>query len=444
MLKMPVKRLAELIGCMATGNGREIVGMTHDTRSLRPGNLFCALKGEHVDGHDFVARAAEAGAGAALVTRVVDVDLPQLVVGDVLTAMGQIASAWREQMPVTVIGITGSNGKTTVKEMLAAMLERSGPTLATQGNYNNEIGVPLTLSRLMAEHRFAVIEMGASSPGDIAYLCEIARPEIGILTNAAPAHLEGFGSLDGVARTKGELFESLAPSGLAVINADDAYSGLWHELASHCRTITFGTGETALVRGVMEKGRVHVTTPTGEFNYLPRLPGRHNMLNALAATAAAVTLDVTLSDITAALDALESIPGRLQVYRHAEGWTLIDDTYNANPASLYAGLQVLADEGGERWLVLGDMAELGNDSTKLHAEMGQAAADMGISRLFAVGEISQSSVQAFGPGATHYEHHDALILALKDSLHAGVSCLVKGSRSMHMERIVESLAGEGA
>ena len=444
MLKMPVKRLAELIGCMATGNGREIVGMTHDTRSLRPGNLFCALKGEHVDGHDFVARAAEAGAGAALVTRVVDVDLPQLVVGDVLTAMGQIASAWREQMPVTVIGITGSNGKTTVKEMLAAMLERSGPTLATQGNYNNEIGVPLTLSRLMAEHRFAVIEMGASSPGDIAYLCEIARPEIGILTNAAPAHLEGFGSLDGVARTKGELFESLAPSGLAVINADDAYSGLWHELASHCRTITFGTGETALVRGVMEKGRVHVSTPTGEFNYLPRLPGRHNMLNALAATAAAVTLDVTLSDITAALDALESIPGRLQVYRHAEGWTLIDDTYNANPASLYAGLQVLADEGGERWLVLGDMAELGNDSTKLHAEMGQAAADMGISRLFAVGEISQSSVQAFGPGATHYEHHDALILALKDSLHAGVSCLVKGSRSMHMERIVESLAGEGA
>ncbi len=444
MLRMPIKRLAELIGCMATGNGREILGMTHDTRSIEPGNLFCALKGEHADGHDFVARAAEAGAGAALVTRVVDVDLPQLVVGDVLAAMGQIAFAWREQMPVTVIGITGSNGKTTVKEMLAAMLERSGATLATRGNYNNEIGVPLTLSRLTAEHRFAVIEMGASSSGDIAYLCDIARPEIGIVTNAASAHLEGFGSLDGVARTKGEMFESLAPSGLAVINADDSYSGLWHELASHCRTITFGAGESAMVRGSMEKGRVHVSTPIGEFDYLPRLPGRHNMMNALAATAAAVTLDLTLSDITAALGALESIPGRLQVHRHAEGWSLIDDTYNANPASLYAGLQVLAEEGGERWLVLGDMAELGSDSAKLHAEMGQVAADMGISRLFAVGKLSQNSAQAFGAGATHYEHQDALVLALRDNLHAGVSCLVKGSRSMHMERIVQSLVGEMA
>ncbi len=442
MLRIPIKRLASLIGGETTADGVEIIGMIHDARRIEPGNLFCALPGERVDGHDFVGQAAEAGAAAALVTHVVDVDLPQLVVDDVLKAMGQIASAWRERMPATVIGITGSNGKTTVKEMVAAILGRTGPALATQGNYNNEIGVPLTLARLSEEHRFAVIEMGASHAGDIAYLCEIARPEIGIVTNAAAAHLEGFGSLDGVAQTKGELFESLAPSGVAVINADDAYSGLWQDMASHCRTITFGTSGSALVRGSMDEGRVHVHTPAGDFDFLPRLPGRHNLMNALAASAVAVTLDLPLDEITAALCALESIPGRLQVHRHVDGWVLIDDTYNANPASLYAGLQVLAEHGGERWLVLGDMAELGSDSDKLHAEMGQAAADMGISRLFAIGELTGNSVMAFGEGATHLNDHDALAAVLAESLHAGVTCLVKGSRSMHMERVVHTLVGE--
>ncbi len=444
MLRMPLKRLAGMIGGEVTDNGVEVVGMTHDSRHVEPGNLFCALPGERVDGHEFVGRAATAGAAAAAVTRQVDVDLPQMLVDDVQWAMGRIASTWREQMPATVIGITGSNGKTTVKEMLAAMLGRVGPTLATQGNYNNEIGVPLTLARLAPEHRFAVIEMGASRPGDISYLCEIARPEIGILTNAAAAHLEGFGSLDGVARTKGELFESLAPSGLAVINADDDYSGLWHEMAGHCRTITFGTGEQAMVRGRMVGSHVEVHTPAGDFEYLPSLPGRHNMMNALAATAAAVTLELPLTEITAALGAMQGVPGRLQVHRHPDGWTLIDDTYNANPASLYAGLQVLTEQGGERWLVLGDMAELGEDSAKLHAEMGQAAADMGVARLFAVGELSRDSVQAFGTGASHYDSHEELAAALSADLHTGVNCLVKGSRSMHMERVVRSLVGEVA
>ncbi len=444
MLNMPLKRLAGMIGGELTRNGVEIVGLCHDSRRVEPGNLFCALPGERVDGHDFVARAAAAGAAAALVTRRLDVDLPQLVVEDVLWAMGRIGSIWREQMPATVIGITGSNGKTTVKEMLAAMLARVGPTLATQGNYNNEIGVPLTLSRLSPEHRFAVIEMGASRPGDIEYLCEIARPEIGILTNAASAHLEGFGSLDGVAHTKGELFESLAPSGLAVINADDAYSGYWQEISGHCRSITFGTSEQALVRGQLDAGRVQVRSPAGEFEYLPSLPGRHNMMNALAATAAAVTLELPLTEIAAVLGTIQSVPGRLQVHRHPDGWTLIDDTYNANPASLYAGLQVLIEQLGESWLVLGDMAELGEDSAKLHAEMGQAAADLGIGRLFAVGELSRNSVDAFGAGASHYTSHEALVAELSGQLHAGVNCLVKGSRSMHMERVVQSLVGEVA
>ncbi|QOC23196.1 UDP-N-acetylmuramoyl-tripeptide--D-alanyl-D-alanine ligase [Wenzhouxiangella sp. AB-CW3] len=444
MLKFSLKRLAGLIGGHATGNGTEIVGMTHDSRRVRPGNLFCALPGQRVDGHDFVTTAADAGAAAALVTRELDIALPQLVVDDVLEAMGHIASAWREQLPVTVIAVTGSNGKTTVKEMLAAILSRHDPTLATAGNYNNEIGVPLTLASISDEHRYAVIEMGASRPGDIAYLCRMARPEIGVLTNAASAHLEGFGSLDGVAETKGELFRSLSPSGLAVINADDAYCGKWQEMAAHCRSITFGTASHALVCGRRRGERIEVTTPVGQFEYRPRLPGHHNMMNALAAAAVAVTLDIPLPDIASALGELAGVPGRLQLHHHPAGWTLIDDSYNANPASLRAGLQVLAEQPGERWLVLGDMAELGSDAARMHADVGREAVDMGVDRLFAVGELARHSVAAFGQGATHFEDREALASALAAELHAGVHCLVKGSRSMEMEHIVRSLIGEAA
>lgn len=441
MMKMSLNRVASLIGAEVVGPSAEIVGMIHDTRRIKPGNLFCALQGEHHDGHEFVDQAAQAGAAAALVSRPLDISLPQILVSDVLQAMGQIAAAWRDQLEVTVIGITGSNGKTTVKEMLAEILSSQGATLATSGNYNNEIGVPLTLSRLGPDHRFAVIEMGASRPGDIAYLTRIAKPEIGILTNAAPAHLEGFGSIEAVARTKGELFQALPESGLAVINADDEWAGLWHELAGHCRTITFGIGERAAVHGRQARGRIEVDTPAGSFEFMPRLRGLHNMLNALAATAAAVTLGVPLAAISSALSELESLPGRLQTH-HQDGWVLIDDTYNANPASLYAGLQVLGEYDGERWLVLGDMAELGPASAKLHAEMGQAALDMGISRLFTLGEVSSRASTTFGEGAVHFDSHVALSRSLIEAVCPGVTCLVKGSRSMGMERVVQALIGE--
>lgn len=441
MMTMALKRVADVIGARVHGSGVEIVGMTHDSRRVERGNLYCALPGTRSDGHDFVAAAAEAGAAAALVSRPVDVNLPQLVVADVQWAMGQIAAAWRDQLKAVVIGVTGSNGKTTVKEMLADILATQGPTLATSGNYNNEIGVPLTLARLSPEHCFAVIEMGASKPGDIAYLAQIAKPEVGIVTNAAAAHLEGFGSLEGVARTKGEMFSSLPISGLAVINADDPFCSLWQSMAERCRTITFGCSESATVSGRFEEGRVVIDTPAGTVDFLPRLPGRHNLFNALTATAAAVPLGVEPADIASALSALESLPGRLQTHRQ-DGWTVIDDTYNANPASLYAGLQVLAEHGGERWLVLGDMAELGSDSEKLHAEMGQAANDMGISRLFTLGSASHRSSMTFGEGAEHFETREALSSCLLEMLHPGVTCLIKGSRSMGMEKIVQMLIGE--
>jgi UDP-N-acetylmuramoyl-tripeptide--D-alanyl-D-alanine ligase len=442
MMRMRLGDVATLTGGRLIGADGEIAGMIHDSRSVRPGNLFAALPGGHCDGHDFVDQAAAAGAGAALVTRELDVELSQILVPDVLTAMGQVAAGWRRQLDLTVIGVTGSNGKTTVKEMITAILSEQAPTLATRGNYNNEIGLPLTLSRLDASHRYAVLEMGASRPGDIRYLASLARPDIGVLTNAASAHLEGFGSLEGVARTKGELFQSLPEKGMAVINTDDAYYSLWRELSEHCQHLGFGFSDQADVRGRMLDGGAQITTPAGSVDLRLKLPGRHNLMNAMAAMAVATHLGIPPAQSAAALAKLQSLPGRFQVHHNAAGWCLIDDTYNANPASLYAGLVVLANMSGEAWLVLGDMAELGPDSEKLHAEMGRSAVDLGVRRLFCIGQASQASAAAFGPGALHFESHAALCEALAEALAPGVNCLVKGSRSMAMERVVDVLIGE--
>jgi len=445
MMHFSLSQMAEVAGGRVVGSEVEIRGMIHDARRVEPGNLFCALAGERFDGHDFLGQARDNGAEAALVSRAVDDALPQLIVDDVQEAMGLIARAWRERLDVAVVGITGSNGKTTVKEMTAAILAAHGPTLATQGNYNNELGVPLTLARLDQSHRFAVIEMGCNRPGDIAYLAGIARPDVGVVTNAGPAHLELLGSIDGVARTKGEMFSSLPTGGTAVINADDAYAPLWRELAGDRRIISFGMEGAANISGVLAQGLGRVHTPVGDFEFAPGLPGRHNFCNALAATAAAVALDLQPAAIAEALAGVRSLPGRLQLRRHPDGWNLVDDTYNANPASLYAALQALAEMGGEEhWLVLGDMAELGADGERLHAEMGQTARDLGVSRLFTVGRLAGASSDAFDGDARHYPTHAALVDALASELHAGVTCLIKGSRSMGMERVVDGVLGENA
>jgi len=427
-----------------------LTGLCLDSRRVRPGDLFAALPGERVDGHRFVQAAADAGAAAALVSQRQDVDLPQLVVEDVAAAMAAIAGAWRAQLDVSLIGVTGSNGKTTVKEMLASILNEVGPTLATAGNYNNELGVPLTLSRLERQHRFAVVEMGCGQPGDIRTLARMAAPQVGVVTNAGPAHLERLGSIEGVARTKGELFECLPADGTAVINADDRFADEWRARAGHCRQISFGRSETADVRlaGATASGPdLVMLTPHGRIETRLQIPGEHNRLNALAAAAAALALEVSSEAIAAGLAAVHSLPGRLEPHRAAAGWTLIDDTYNANPASLYAGLRVITDylEAGEGdqpsepWLVLGDMAELGRDSARLHGEMGQSAADLGVRRLFTLGRDSESASLAFGRGAEHFTDQGGLVDALVGALHPGVVCLVKGSRSSAMERVVQSL-----
>ena len=440
-MRMQLSELARLTGGRLHGADVEILGMSHDSRSIEPGALFVALPGERVDGHDFARQALQAGAVAVLCTRVLDEPCPQLQVADPLAAMGQIAAAWRARLDTRIVGITGSNGKTTVKEMVAAVLGVAGPTASTPGNYNNEIGVPLTLASLNVEHAFAAVEMGEARPGDIRYLAEIARPQVGVITNAGPAHLATMGSLEAVAETTGELLTALPADGVAVINAEDAFVERWRELAGPRRVLSFGIDVEADLRGTIDQGRLRVRFPDGEAEFRPALPGRHNLLNALAAMAVAQAFEIPRAAAIMALEQVVGLRGRLQVRHHPQGWALVDDTYNANPASLYAGLRVLADMGGESWLVLGDMAELGPDTDKLHAEMGQAAADLGVRRMYCLGGVSRGSCQAFGTGGVHFDSHHDLLEALKRDLHPGVNCLVKGSRSMAMEQVVDGLLG---
>ena len=420
-----------------------------DSRRVEPGALFVALKGEHADGHDFVVAAAASGAAGALVARRVETVLPQVLVDDVLLALGDLASTVRAQRRARVVGITGSSGKTTIKGLLAAILARRGRTHVTAGNYNNEIGLPLTLLAMPADAEYAVLEMGAGKPGDIAYLAAIARPQVALVSNIAPAHLERLGSIDGVAGTKGALYEALPADGVAVINADDAYAGFFAGLAGTRRVLRFGLGSAVEVGAAelalaVDGSRFRLMTPAGAAGVRLPLPGRHNVHNALAAAAAAIALDMPLADIVAGLETAGAVPGRLVRRAMAGGWTLIDDTYNANPGSVAAAIATLALAGGETWLVLGDMAELGAGAEALHAAVGTQARAAGISRLFSVGRLSRATSVAFGDAGAHFDDQAALIAALRAALRAGVTCLVKGSRSSGMERVVAALSGDAA
>jgi UDP-N-acetylmuramoyl-tripeptide--D-alanyl-D-alanine ligase len=437
---MPVTEIATAVGCAAIATDAVVDHVATDSRKVRYGSLFAALPGSQVDGHDFAETAVSLGATALLVQRRLELEVPQLVVDDVLRALGRLASHLRNRLDPRVIGITGSNGKTTVKEMVAGVLSQSGEVLATRGNYNNELGLPLSLFGLEPEHRYAVLEMGASQAGDIAYLAEIARPDIGLITNIGPAHLRGFGSIEGVARAKGEIYAGLAPGGCAIMNGDESWTDTWMEMNRAERVLQFGTGADCDIRLDDSGGTPMIRTAGGDFELRIGLPGRHNMLNAAAATAVGVALDLPLETIQKGLETVQAVPGRLNLIRTGAGWTVIDDTYNANPASLYSALQVLSEMQGTPWLVLGDMKELGQDSSKMHREVGENARALGIKRLFATGDMSAHTVDAFGEGASHYEDRDELVAALCEELRAGIICLVKGSRSMEMEAVVEAIA----
>jgi len=438
---------AQACGGRLQGEDRAYSGVCTDTRTLAAGELFVALRGPRFNGNEFIAAAHAAGAAGAVVDTPQSTPLSQVIVAESLAALARAAQHWRRRFNIPLIAVAGSNGKTSTKEMTAAILAQAGSCLATRGNLNNHIGVPLTLLRLAPEHRFAVIEMGANQIGDVAGLAELAAPSIGLITNAGAEHLEGFGSLEAVARAEGEVIEALPATATAVINADDPYAPLWRGM-TRAQVVGFGMAETAAWRAadvhcdVDAQGfntRFTLVSPQGRASVVLALAGRHNVMNALAAAAAAAAAGASLPNIVAGLAAVRAVPGRLQFKRAHSGAWLIDDSYNANPSSVRAAIEVLAQLDGKKWLVLGDMAELGDFAQSSHAEIGTYARAHGIARLFATGALSVGAVESFGAGGEWFPDASALSAALLASADAGVCLLVKGSRVNRLERVVEAL-----
>jgi UDP-N-acetylmuramoyl-tripeptide--D-alanyl-D-alanine ligase len=431
--------------------------VTTDSRDLRPGDLFVGIRGERFDGQAFADQALSAGAAAVMVAPDAKILTPNprvLEVDNTRLALGRLAAFWRTRFTSPLIAITGSSGKTTVKEMLASILRQvagESGVLATAGNLNNDIGMPLTLLHLAATHRYAVIEMGMNHLGEIAYLSSLARPDVALINNAGTAHIGELGSADAIARAKGEIFEGLGESGTAVINGDDAFSGYWRGLLRGQRVVEFGFDSNAAISARYElsvlASLVTFRTPRDEFVATLGVPGLHNVKNAMAAVACAYALDVPYPAIAAGLAAYTGLKGRLQRKRHASGALVLDDTYNANPDSMKAAIAVLAGYPGRTIFVMGDMGELGVDAQAMHASVGEFAKRAGIHAMFALGEMSVAAVRSFGEGAKHFSSVDELVGALSGGLEQGSTVLVKGSRFMRMERIVEALGatnGESA
>mgnify|MGYP006273148509 CR=1 FL=1 len=439
MMRLSLSEVARITGGRLYGTDGIVTGVCTDSRQPLPGGLFIALRGPRFDGHAFAG--PDLPAGALLVERPVTSTLPRVEVADTRRALADLAAAWRRRCTAAVVALTGSNGKTTVKEMLAAILRSVGPVLATRGNLNNELGVPLTLLGVSPGDRFAVIEMGANHAGEIAGLTALAAPDVALITNAGPAHLEGFGSVEAVARAKGEIFSGLAPDGVAVINADDAHAGYWAGLNPQRRVVRFGLRSGVDVAGEVDaQGHLRITAAGETVPVALPLAGGHNRSNALAAAAAALALGVDLQGVRSGLEAMTPVPGRLALRPGTGGVRLIDDSYNANPASVRAAIQVLAQEPGPRFLVLGDMGELGTEAPELHAAAGRHAAEQGIEGLWAIGPLCRHAVEAFGPGGRHFPDRQALIAALQETLRAGDVVLVKGSRSQRMDAVADALA----
>ena len=446
----PMARLswfAQAMGAPLAGEDREVLRVTTDSRDVRAGDLFVALRGERFDGHDFVAGAAREGAVGVVVERDLDSgSASRLRVGDALVALQVAAQAWRQRHAIPVVAVTGSNGKTTTKQLLASVFAARGDVLATRGNLNNHIGLPLTLLELREAHRTAVIEMGANHAGEIARLTELTQPDVGVITQAGDAHLEGFGSREGVARAKGELFAGLRDGGIAVINADDAYADLWRGLARG-QQLSFGIEVPAdvsarRIESIDVGSAFRLSIPGGDAQVNLPLPGRHNVMNALAAAACGAALGLDAEVIAEGLGRVESAQGRVVWKTTLQGARLIDDSYNANPTSLKAGLDLLAQQKGARWAVLGGMAELGSSSPSLHEQCGRHARDLGIERLFVLGPAGEHYARGFGRATERYDEADALGRVLARDLDGDVTVLVKGSRSARMERIVAALCGE--
>ena len=440
-----LQTIADVLQGIRQGEDVVVTSVDTDSRRVQPGQLFVALPGDKFDGHNFLPQVAMQGAVAALVSKPVEPSLPTVLVKDTRLALGQLSSWWRQKLALPLIAVTGSNGKTTTKEMIAAIMQGyvggADNVLATDGNFNNDIGMPLTLLRLRPAHRCAVIEMGMNHLGEIDYLTRLARPNVAVINNAGTAHIGELGSRENIAKAKGEIFAGLADDGVAVINADNDFADYWCGLNRSRRVITFGIDHAADVRGeilnaestfnVHYQGRVEKVTLA--------VPGAHNIMNALAAAAASLAAGVSLAEVAAGLKGFAGVKGRLQQKTAANGAKVIDDTYNANPDSMKAALDVLETLGTHGVFVMGDMGELGTDARSMHAQIGQYARDKGIAKLYGVGELTQAAVVAFGAKAQHFASIESLVEALQAQISSDDVVLVKGSRFMQMERVVNAL-----
>jgi UDP-N-acetylmuramoyl-tripeptide--D-alanyl-D-alanine ligase len=450
-MKRTLKDFAQACGGVLQGTDREYNAVSTDTRSFASGDLFVALRGPRFNANEFVSTALTAGAVGAVVDTAQPAAIAQIVVPDTQAALEKAGRAWRDQFAIPVVGVAGSNGKTTAKEMTAAILGAAGECLATRGNFNNHIGVPLTLFRIESRHRFAVIEMGANHAGEVAALVKIAHPTVGLITNAGAEHLEGFGSIEGVARAEGEMVEGLEKSATAVINADDPFADLWRGMTP-AHVVTFGVQKPADFSAADVKTTVvadgflttfTLVSPLGRVAIELRMGGRHNVSNALAAAAAATAAGAKLEHVASGLGAVRAVPGRLQFKKTTTGAWLIDDSYNANPSSVRAGIEVLAGLDGRKWLVLGDMGELGSYAESSHTEIGVFAREHGVEKLFATGPLAALAVESFGQGGQWFAEANALA----EALHAAppdVRMLIKGSRVNRLERVVDALVPPGA
>jgi len=439
---MMLDQVANILSAEMIGENIKIKGISTDTRTIKGGELFLALKGPNFDGHNFIKEALDKGAVAFLVEHEVDAQ-HYVITKDAHQALGLLAKVWRQKFNKPVFAITGSNGKTTVKEMIASIVKQDQSVMATHGNLNNDIGVPLTLFRLNENHDAAVIEMGANHSGEIEYLTNITLPDVAVITNIGTAHLEGFGSIENTAKAKSEIFKGLSKSGFAVINADDSFSDYMRKVTEKHNMLSFGVKNKADVMCKWDSGTegstLNVTTPKGDCKIKLKLLGFHNVMNALTAIAAAIAANFSLQEIVKGLEDLKPVNGRLQMKHGFNNSRVIDDTYNANPTSLLAALNVLHDFPGKRFLALGDMAELGDNEDKLHIDAGIHAKESGVDSLYSFGKLAAKAAKEFGRNGFCYDKHEDMIDALRCELSQDVTLLVKGSRSMHMENVVNAL-----
>lgn len=448
---MKFSEIAQKIQASLFGPDMALPAISIDSRKIQPGECFVAIKGEQFDGHDYIAQAIEKGAKAIIAQRpplnIREKEITFLEVKDTVFALGRIAHLWRMAHPIPMIGITGSCGKTTVKGMIASICQQQGKTLETKGNFNNHIGLPLTLLNLNAAYEFAVIEMGASQVGEIHYLGQIAQPTVSLITNIGPAHLQGFGSMENIAKAKAEIYAILPADGIAVVNIDEAYQPFWDPFIENRTRITYGVKQKtqqAMVRASEVKLQPHqvaFTLHIQEAMYPVEVPvpGEHTVMNALASAAAAFALGIRPENIVAGLAKFQGVAGRLAPYTGINNALLIDDTYNANPTSMSAALEVLAQYPGKKVFIMGDMAELGEDAINYHTQIGNTAKQKGIAHLWAVGHLTSHAVKAFGQGAQWYENKAALVEALKKELTADTVVLIKGSRSAAMDEVTSAL-----